>query len=103
MKTPVRAVSLLKMGSEQDTSRMASSGMLRRVALVRTDVSDELIASIIRVTRIGEIGKTLAVTSNLLVLCVLHGLSISRYKPPHYEDYLCTIPSQRQLRSRTGH
>jgi hypothetical protein len=27
--------------------RMASSGMLRRVALVRTDVSEELIASII--------------------------------------------------------
>jgi hypothetical protein len=37
--------------------------MLRRVALGRTDVSDELIASIIRVTRIGELG-TLAVTSN---------------------------------------
>jgi hypothetical protein len=39
---------------------MASSGMLRRVPLVRTDVSEELSASIIRVTRIGEIGKTLA-------------------------------------------
>jgi hypothetical protein len=33
--------------------RMASSGMLRRVALVRTDVSKDLIASLIRVTRIG--------------------------------------------------
>jgi hypothetical protein len=32
---------------------MMSSGMLRRVALVRTDVSVELTASIIRVTRIG--------------------------------------------------
>jgi hypothetical protein len=42
---------------------MASSGMLRRVALVRTDVSEELSAFIIRVTRIGELG-TLAVTSN---------------------------------------
>jgi hypothetical protein len=31
---------------------MASSVMLRRVALVRTDVSEELIASFIRVTRI---------------------------------------------------
>jgi hypothetical protein len=30
--------------------------MLHRVALVRTDVSDELSASIIRVTRIGELG-----------------------------------------------
>jgi hypothetical protein len=43
---------------------MASSGMLRRVALVRTDVSKELNASFIRVTRIGELGTTLAVTRN---------------------------------------
>jgi hypothetical protein len=35
---------------------MTSSGMLRRVALLRTDVSEERIASIIRVTRIGELG-----------------------------------------------
>jgi hypothetical protein len=34
------------------------------VALVRTDVSDELSASFIRVTRIGELGTTLAVTGN---------------------------------------
>jgi hypothetical protein len=40
---------------------MASSGMLRRVVLVRTDVSEELSASIIKVTRIGELGTTLAV------------------------------------------
>jgi hypothetical protein len=46
------------------TRRMASSGMLRRVALVRTDVSEELSASSIRVTRTGELGTTLAVTSN---------------------------------------
>jgi hypothetical protein len=37
--------------------------MLRRMALVRTDVSEELSASIITVTRIGELG-TLAVTSS---------------------------------------
>jgi hypothetical protein len=43
---------------------MMSSGRLRRVALVRTDVSEELKASFIRVTRIGELGTTLAVTSN---------------------------------------
>jgi hypothetical protein len=42
--------------------RMASSGMLRRVALVRTDVSEELSASIM-VTRFGELGTTLDVTS----------------------------------------
>jgi demethoxyubiquinone hydroxylase (CLK1/Coq7/Cat5 family) len=40
---------------------MASSGMLRRVARVRTDVSERIVASIIRVTRIGELG-TLAQT-----------------------------------------
>jgi hypothetical protein len=37
------------------TLRMASSGMLRRVALVRTDVSVERSASNIRATRIGEL------------------------------------------------
>jgi hypothetical protein len=42
---------------------MLSSGMLRRLALVRTDVSVERISSFIRVTRIGELG-TLEVTSN---------------------------------------
>jgi hypothetical protein len=43
---------------------MASSGTLRRGALVRTEVAEELWASFIRVTRIGELGTTLAVTSN---------------------------------------
>jgi hypothetical protein len=39
--------------------RMAPSGMLRRVALLRTNVSEELSASFIRVTRIGELETTL--------------------------------------------
>jgi hypothetical protein len=43
---------------------MASSGILRRVALVRIDVLEELSSFFIRVTRIGELGTTLAVTSN---------------------------------------
>jgi hypothetical protein len=38
--------------------------MLRRVALVRTDISEKYNASFIRVTSIGEIGTTVAVTSN---------------------------------------
>jgi hypothetical protein len=41
---------------------MPSSGMLRHMALVRTDVSEECSASIIRVT-IGKHGITLAVPS----------------------------------------
>jgi hypothetical protein len=45
---------------------MASSGMLSPVALVRTDVSEESSASVIRVTRIAELG-TLAVTNNLRI------------------------------------
>jgi hypothetical protein len=36
---------------------MVPSGMLRHVALVRTDVSEELSASFIRVTRIGELNN----------------------------------------------
>jgi hypothetical protein len=32
--------------------------------LLRTDISEELSASFIKVTRIGELGTTLAVTSN---------------------------------------
>jgi hypothetical protein len=47
---------------------MASSGMLRRVAPVRADVSEELSASFIRATRVGDLGTTLAVTSNLRTL-----------------------------------
>jgi hypothetical protein len=45
--------------------------MLRRVALVRTDISEELSASFIRVTRIGELG-TLAVNSNRRTLRTLY-------------------------------
>jgi hypothetical protein len=55
--------------------------MLRRVALVRTDVPEELSVSFLRVTRIGELG-TLAVTSAvpsspILVTPMKEGLSSS--------------------------
>jgi hypothetical protein len=54
---------------------MLSSGMLRCGALVRTDVSDERSASIIRVTRIGELG-TLAVA--------IHSISSQRVSVASY-------------------
>jgi hypothetical protein len=41
-----------------------SSGMLCRVALVRTEVSEEGSVSITRVIRIRRLGMTLAVTGN---------------------------------------
>jgi hypothetical protein len=43
--------------------RMVSSGLLRRMDLVRTDVSEEPGASFIRVTKIGALGTTQAATS----------------------------------------
>jgi hypothetical protein len=47
---------------------MPSTGMLRRMALVRNDVSEERSTSIIRVTIIGELGM-LAVTQPPRVGC----------------------------------
>jgi hypothetical protein len=43
---------------------MPYSGVLRRVAFVRTDLAEERSTSTIRVTRIYELGTTLAITSN---------------------------------------
>jgi hypothetical protein len=59
---PIRALrcKISEYGIQQGTTNMASSGVLRRVALVRTDGSEELGASFIRVTRISELGTTLA-------------------------------------------
>jgi hypothetical protein len=50
---------------------MASSGMLRRVAVVRTDVSEERSASFIRVTRIGELGTANVPSSPILVTLMM--------------------------------
>jgi hypothetical protein len=68
--------------------------MLLRVALVRTGVSEELSASIIRETRIGELG-TLAVTSNRCTMRniredgILHGHRRENLKYYTSLQYLC--------------
>jgi hypothetical protein len=56
--------------SKNIPSRMPSTGTLGRVALVRTDVSEEYITSIIRVTRIGVLW--LLVTANAVPTSLIH-------------------------------
>jgi hypothetical protein len=50
---------------------MRSSGMLRRVALVRTDVSQKCIASIVRVTRTGELVTANVLPSSLTLVALM--------------------------------
>jgi hypothetical protein len=72
--------------------------MLHRVALVRTDVSEELNASFIRVTRIGELGITLAVTSNRRTL---RRNTMAFFRSVHRLLVTCNIPSQPILVTQT--
>jgi hypothetical protein len=73
------------------TMKNASSGMLRRVTLVRTDVSEELSASIFRMTRIGELG-TLAVSSNFVFLRSVRRLLVTAKVP--YSPILVTLMTE---------
>jgi hypothetical protein len=66
----------------KESRGIVSSGMLRRVALVRTDVSEEPSASFIRVTRIGELRRLLVTatavpSSSILVTLMKEELSFS--------------------------
>jgi hypothetical protein len=69
---------------------MVSSGILRRVALVGTDVSEDLSAAFIRVTGIGELGRTAAVTSNRHTLLGISSQCASvasySYRRPYFID-----------------
>jgi hypothetical protein len=68
--------------------------MLRRVALVRTDNLEELSASFIRVTGIGELGTTLAVTSNRHSLRSFEFLGVfgkKKQSPPDTSATTCHI------------
>jgi hypothetical protein len=70
---------------------MVSSGLLRRVALVRTDVSEEPGASFIRVTKIGALGTTQAVNSNRRTLrrnSIGIGISSQRASVPPKRRFL---------------
>jgi hypothetical protein len=75
--------------------RMASSGMLNHVALVRTDVSEELSASFIRVTRIGELG-----TRNKVFLHSMHKLLVTANIPS--SPILVTLMKEALSSSRTS-
>jgi hypothetical protein len=69
--------------------------MWRRKALVRTDVSEEHIASIIKVTRISELGTTFAVTNNRSMLQML---VVSANAVPN-SSILVTLTMEKFLRS----
>jgi hypothetical protein len=59
-----------------------SSGLLRHVALVRTDVLEEPGASFIRVTKIGELGTTQAANTKVFLRSI-HRLLVAA----------CVVPS----------
>jgi hypothetical protein len=76
---------------------MVSSGMLRRVALVRTNVSEELSASFIRVTRIGELGTTLAVVTYSVVLSSPIHVILMKEALNSSETSVLTRPTRRNV------
>jgi hypothetical protein len=82
---------------------MASFGMLRRVALVRTDVSQELSASLIRMTRIGFLRTTLVtaglVSSSPILLTLLKEALSSSETSVFTRATRCNIPEDAILQN----
>jgi low temperature requirement protein LtrA len=70
--------------------------MWRRVALVRADVLGERIASIIKMTRIGELATTLAVSSSpILVTVMMEAIRFSETFGS-YMNHTASRPKRRQ-------
>jgi hypothetical protein len=74
---------------------MVSSGMLRRVALVRTDVSEELSASFIRVTRIGGV-RRLLVTNSVVPSSPIH-VTLMKDALSSFETSVLTRATRRNI------
>jgi hypothetical protein len=79
---------------------MSSSGMLCRVSLVRTDVSEKRIASIISLTIIGELVTTLAVEELVFLLSVLLLLVTANVVPS--SPFLVTLMMEAMHSSETS-
>jgi hypothetical protein len=62
---------------------MPFSGMLRHVVVVRTDFSEEHITSIIKVTRIGQLGTSAVISNRSMLL--------------HYAVYIVFLHSMLRL------
>jgi hypothetical protein len=71
--------------------------MLGRVDLVRTELPEELGASIIRVTSIGELGTTLAVTSNRRTLRINTLVTLMMEAPSSSETSVLTRATRRNI------
>jgi hypothetical protein len=78
---------------------MVSSGMLRRVALARTDVSEEPGAFFIRVTKIGEILRSVRLL--LVAACVVSSsqifVTLMKEAPGSSETSVLTRATRRNI------